>query len=116
MKTIQMFKNPNIVSALFLLSGAVMIQSQGSAASTGDRHPELNYILPSDVFFHAGKGGRIIDVTQAPFNAKGDGVSDDTRALIKVYDQPMVIRLARTTRRSESCSICWVWKRQRVSP
>ncbi len=52
----------------------------------GDRQLKMNCTYPPDVFLHNGKGGRLIDVKQSPFNAKGDGIADDTNALIKAYD------------------------------
>jgi hypothetical protein len=39
---------------------------------------------PAESF--TGKGGRIIDITKPPYNAKGDGSTDDTRSFIAAYD------------------------------
>jgi hypothetical protein len=52
----------------------------------GDRNLGTHCVYPEDAFFHAGKGGRILDVTKPPFDATGDGVTDDTAALVKAYD------------------------------
>ncbi|RMD81287.1 MAG: hypothetical protein D6820_05380, partial [Lentisphaerae bacterium] len=53
------------------------------AATPGDRHPDISLRLPPGAFAPAGV---VYDITQPPFNAKPDGVTDNTAAFIRAYD------------------------------
>ncbi|MFO1153776.1 MAG: glycosyl hydrolase family 28-related protein [Rhodospirillales bacterium] len=57
-----------------------------STHKDGDRREKVQRLYPEDAFYHAGKGGRILDVTKAPFNATGKGKTDDTAALVAAWD------------------------------
>jgi len=69
------------MGASLALAGWLMLVAAG-----GDRQPQVTVAWPRAVYFHAGLGGRVIDVTQPPFNAQGDGRTDATAALIAAYD------------------------------
>jgi hypothetical protein len=77
------------ISRISLAVGGAAMASNPTLAvppAAGDRRPDVRCVYPADVFRHAGKGGRVIDVTQPPFNAKGDRVGDDIAALTRDYD------------------------------
>lgn len=50
----------------------------------GDRNLQETLVFPQDVL--SGSGGRVIDITRPPYNARGDGVTDNTQAFLAVYD------------------------------
>jgi hypothetical protein len=70
-----------VVAALSAFSGPPMAQP-APFTPRGDRRPSVNLVYPEAAFLHAGKGGRLVDVTRPPFCAKGDGKTDDTGALV----------------------------------
>ncbi len=75
-----------VKSFLNAIVGILMVSLVASSAPAGDRHPDLNCIYPADAFFHNNPQARILDITREPFNARGDGITDDTAAFIRAYD------------------------------
>ncbi len=72
-----------------LLATAALPGSAAPAAAeapAGDRHPGTVCVYPDEAFRHAGKGGRVLNVRMPPFNAAGDGRTDDTAALRQACD------------------------------
>ncbi len=71
-----------------LLLIAVVILSVGevmaAGAVPGDRNVPLNIIYPAKAQHE--NGGELYDITKAPFNAKGDGVTDNTAAFVAMMD------------------------------
>ncbi len=47
----------------------------------GDRALAVNVVFPENAFYHRNADCCVLNVKAPPFNAKGDGVTDDTRAL-----------------------------------
>jgi hypothetical protein len=70
----------------FALLTAWALTPSHAADPAGDRRPGIQCIYPAAAYFHNNKGGSVLDITKPPFNAKGDGVTDDTAAFIKAYD------------------------------
>ena len=67
-----------------LLVGLALVCA--SALAAGDRKRGVRCTYPEDAFYHAGEGGRVLDITKPPFNAAGDGKTDDTAAIVRAYD------------------------------
>lgn len=53
-------------------------------AAQGDRNVPVDMVFPAKAF--AEQGGRFYDLTRAPFNAKGDGKTDNTAAFVAMMD------------------------------
>jgi hypothetical protein len=72
-------------TSVFLSIVSALI-SASDVTDEGDRNPEWDIVYPEEAFLHTGEGGRIMDIAKPPFNAKGDGITDDTPALIRAMN------------------------------
>lgn len=74
-----------MLRAFFLLS-AILLSAHVSSAdpvpSFGDRQIPMEIVLPERAFKNKNSRGTFFNIKEAPFHAKGDGVTDDTQAFI----------------------------------
>jgi hypothetical protein len=42
--------------------------------------------VPKSAYYHTDKNNRVLNIREAPFFAKGDGITDDTEAFVRAYD------------------------------
>ena len=63
-----------------------ILPSFAPSAIAQDRNPDLNVVFPERLYYHNGQGNRVLDLTQAPFNANGKDNKDDTAAFIKALN------------------------------
>jgi hypothetical protein len=79
---------PVLTSLVFLIIIVSECFAAAHAALDGDRGHDLNMIYPADAFIES--GGPIVDITKAPYHAKGSGDPADadhnTKAFIAYYD------------------------------
>jgi len=68
------------------VASALMLAATSSAREPGDRQVRSSIYYPPAAFVHTGAGGRVFDITREPFNAVGDGKTDDTRAFVEMMN------------------------------
>jgi hypothetical protein len=42
--------------------------------------------VPKSAYYYTDKNNRVLNIREAPFFAKGDGITDDTDAFVRAYD------------------------------